>query len=560
VIGLLLAFQLAHGAGGHPPATPPVAAPDAVATALRAEVDRAMALRLPGSPPVFHVAARHDGARQVTVLARNGALLTRDTAPVSALRVEVTLGDGQANTALVEDWEASGIRTASLPMDAPAEVLRRGAWRLLDAAWKGAVELYARLEATRRKGTAPRHAAWSPAPVVRTGPTAAPPAPDAAWIEALARAVSAAARVDPRITADVDATVQAGVRTLATSEGTLHAEVVERVAVRLTAIVQLPDGATEGGSRTWVVPRPGALPAQDALVAEARAMGTHLRALVDAPVLESWLGPVIFEGPAAVELFSQLLAPELSGTPTAVQESDSAPPTPRARLGRRVLPHGWSVEDDAPGHPGLPGATERDDEGVAPRRVELVRDGVIRDVLMTRVPREDRAGSTGHARGLRGDLLQAMPRAVLVTPPNLGSPARLDRRALREAAAVGLDRVLVIGRLTPLSLASEGAPTRPEEVWLQDAAGRRTPVRGLRFTGADRRALRDLVAASPGEGWTTLLDGPPDRRRGMAATDGIPVSWNVPRVLVGEMELAGAGGGEARVLPFADGPLGAAAP
>jgi hypothetical protein len=136
----------------------------------------------------------------------------------------------------------------------------------------------------------------------------------------------------------------------------------------------------------------------------------------------------------------------------------------------------------------------------------------------------------------------------------------LARRALREAAAAGLDRVLVIARLTPFALSEEGAPTRPQEAWLLDSRGRRTPVRGLRVAGTDRRVLRDLLAAAPGPGWTTLLDGPPDRRRRLPATGGIPVGWHVPSVLVGEMELAGTGGGEARVLPFAEGPTGTAAP
>jgi hypothetical protein len=152
-----------------------------------------------------------------------------------------------------------------------------------------------------------------------------------------------------------------------------------------------------------------------------------------------------------------------------------------------------------------------------------------------------------------------MPAVVTVTPPRTVRTAALERRALRLAAQTGSDHVLVVRRLTPPALtetelvfSGEGPPaglTPPYEAYRLYRDGRREPVRNLGFRGVDRRSLREIVLAGNGAGPTDLLDGNAGTGRFyIGATGGMPVTWDVPSVLIAELEVGGRSGGEARVL------------
>jgi hypothetical protein len=224
------------------------------------------------------------------------------------------------------------------------------------------------------------------------------------------------------------------------------------------------------------------------------------------------------------------------------------------------LPAKWAIHDDPTADPALAGSYALDHEGVRPRRVDLVRDGVLVDVLMSRVPSDDRAGSTGHGRALGDERREAVPGVVTVHAPKLTSRRKMEKLALDLSKKRGRDYVIVIGRIEPpamtedfqVTFSGEGPPpglTPPYEAWRLYADGHREAVRNIGFLGVDRRVLRDVVAAAAGLGPVDMLDGPAGPRRfQIGSTGGIPMTWDVPEVLVEEMELVARPGGEPRVL------------
>ena len=296
--------------------------------------------------------------------------------------------------------------------------------------------------------------------------------------------------------------------------------------------------------------------------AEVREMADWLVALGEAPVLDDYLGPVLFEEPAAVELFRQLAAPEMVGSPPPSEGrgifGEVSDKRPQARVGRRLLPNGWSIVDD-PGEGGV-GGYELDYEGTPGQRVTVVEDGVVRKLLQSRIPGTAPA-STGHGRSLGTDRREAMPSMVQVTPKRSRSDRALRRRALRLAEQTGHDSVLVIRRIEPPAMTEDfeifftgdgPAPglTRPYEAYLLHKDGSTTPVRGLRFSGVDRRVMRDIViAGEPGPYHGVLDDQPGPARFYVGAVGGIPCSWSAPPVVITELELVGGKGGELRVIP-----------
>jgi hypothetical protein len=121
--------------------------------------------------------------------------------------------------------------------------------------------------------------------------------------------------------------------------------------------------------------------------------------------------------------------------------------------------------------------------------------------------------------------------------------------------------VLIIRRVEPLGLTEDfevalsgdgplSGLTRPLEVHRLYPDGREERVRGLSFTGVDRRVLRDIAAAGPTGPAHTVLDGPSGPARySLGAIDGLRVSWAVPAVVVTEVELRSGGGPEPRSAP-----------
>ncbi|MDP2305199.1 MAG: metallopeptidase TldD-related protein [Pseudomonadota bacterium] len=543
--------------------TPPVE------TALAAELARSMSgLRLPDAPAPFLVAYDVLDGRVVDAFAEQGALVSTGADPYRNLRVEVRVGDATFDSSNFRAFgEPDGVVQRRLPVEDAQVALRREIWLATDAAYKYAVEQYSRKQAARRDNPIPRPADWTASPpVVATLPAPAIPPTDRAAIEALVARLSAelATFGDVEISQAIARDWQ-GRRLVLTSEGTRLWTPTGYTIVRVEGTTRLPDGSTVMDSRSWLARSLADLPPEEELTADVRALGTWLTSLRTAPVEEDYLGPVLFEGPAAIELFSQLLAAEVVGTPPMEEDSSGMVDmggAPSARIGRRLLPAGWSMVDDPTTDADVLGRYAYDQEGVAAHRVELVEDGVLRQLLMSRIPRKDLAGSTGHGRSLGAERRSAVPGVVTITPHRSVPDARMRRTGLRLAAQTGRDYLLVIRALTPpalvesleVGIAGEGAMaglTPPYEAYRLYGDGRTEPVRSVRFSGVDRRVLRDIALAGANTGPVDMLDGPPGPARyQIGPTGGLATTWDVPSVLITELEIAGSAGGEPRALPM----------
>jgi hypothetical protein len=353
--------------------------------------------------------------------------------------------------------------------------------------------------------------------------------------------------------------------------GTMAWIPMHEAVIRASVYAAARDGARLKNVRSWVARDLAHLPSAAEMEMSLQRAIAWLKLLQDAPVSDDYLGPVLFEAEASAELFRQLLQPQVAGTPpmeSAPEGTDvDARPVPTARIGRRLLPAGWSVRDNPRGDARLASYSIHDFDAVATRAVSLVEDGVTRDVLMSRVPRADRTQSTGHGRGMGSDRIEAMPTQITVTPARGLSTSRLRKQALRYAKAAGLPFVLVVRRIVPPSMDSGfefaftgdgplAGLTAPAEVYRLYSDGREEPVRGLQFVGVDRRTLRDIVASGRTGPAIEMNDVPgASRRFGLAWFDGLPVSWAVPPVLIGEVELHSRSGGEARILAAPKAPV-----
>ena len=318
------------------------------------------------------------------------------------------------------------------------------------------------------------------------------------------------------------------------------------VAVYAHADLVRPDGLRLFDRRIWMARSRGHLPSVEEMSAEVEEMAIALLLRSKSETIDYYEGPVVFEGEAAADLFRYLVPPEVRGTPPQPQADRSYQQLTRGgpRLGRRLLPRGWTLTDDprsVPKH--LAGGFRYDREGVASQAVELIRDGYVRDFVMSRVPRPDLTASNGHARGSVGGVWQGRLSNWSVRPRRMLGSAAFRRQDQSHRRAADVPAVLVVRRLEQ---GWEGGLPRPTDAVWRYPDGTELPVVAVEFQEVDRRSLRSIAAAggqlqvhpylATASGW------------GRAGTvDGVPMVLTCPdRVLLPEVEVAFPGGGSDR--------------
>jgi TldD protein len=461
------------------------------------------------------------------------------------------------------DTFSNGTEMIWLPEEKDPLALRRAIWLGMDEAYKDAIDTYSQKSSAWENREYPDRPEMLPLSKRPTIDSQSKSDFDTTWAYDTSIALSSVFKAYPELDSnEVLVYEKSYVEDVLTTEGVHTSEVHHQVIIHAESVTKASDGSRIRDTRSWVVPSREALPSMEELTLELQELAEWTLALRDAPIEDNYLGPVILEDMAAVEVFRQLIHPQLSGTPptSATPNADGTLPRniPTARMGRRLLPFGWSVVDDATLDPQLNGSYAYDAQGVSPTRVELVEDGVVKDLLMTRIPRTEFTESTGHARASGGDRYVAFPSVVTVKPKRHTNERKLFKKGVQLAKQTGNDYILVIKYLEPLALSEDfevaftgdeqlSGLTTPSVVVRRYVDGREEPVRGLKFVGVDRRVLKDIVLAGPQQDFVGLMDDA-DGRYFMSPTGGRPVSWSVPSILISEMELSGQGGGDEYIL------------
>ena len=525
--------------------------------ALREELARnASKLSLPNAPPVHMMRYHVTRLSSLTAESTFGALRSWRDASGRELGVEVRVGTPEYDSSGFGGWE-TGARLHPLP-ESPGVGADLGvAWLETDRAYKDAVEQYGRKKATY---TQPKDhpGDWQVLPPGK-GDEGAAPAADVGWLTQRVREVSAAFVAFPALeSGGTELGAEAGFHHILGLDGTNLRIRRQEVSLAATATARADDGMLVADRRMWTVRKTSQLPPLEQMQAEAASMARELLAAADSPMAkDEYVGPVVFRGQAAADLFRHLLIPQLEGTPpvvpfdTVIGEMGQGllpDASGHARLSRRVLPMGWEVVDDPRRDLGHPASFEFDAEGAAAQRVELVTDGIVRTLLMGRIPRRGVAGSNGHARGRPGERLHGRASMTAVQGPAAGQQTSdfLIKRGLELARSYGHDHVLVIDRLIDPSMIPGEVSTGDEGSGLGlpppvvarriHADGREELIRGLGFAGVHRWVLRDIAAAGPSVELSYMAPFRPGATT-FTPIHGMPTWISAPEVVVGEMEL-----------------------
>jgi predicted Zn-dependent protease len=277
------------------------------------------------------------------------------------------------------------------------------------------------------------------------------------------------------------------------------------------------------------------LPTQAEIDAKAEKIAKDLKALREAPIAEPYDGPALLSGRAAGVFFHEVLGHRLEGQR---QRGDDEGQTFTKKLNQRVLPEFLSVTDDPTlralnGTP-LAGWYEYDDEGVPATKVDVIKDGVLRNFLMSRMPIAGFDHSNGHGRSQPGYMPVGRQGNLIVSSTLTVKDSELRQKLLEEVKRQGKPYGLyfedIQGGFTLTQRSSPQAfQVLPVMVWRVYADGRADElVRGVDIVGTPLAAMNriELTGDTP-----AVFNGVCGAESG-----GVAVSAAAPAILFSEIE------------------------
>lgn len=489
----------------------PVKDADPVMDVMDAELKRAMTLSMPASgeskpEKPYYSRSYVTVEDEFSVGANFGALFPpgggRSLSIDTAVRVGNETFDNTNFSGGGFDFSFGG--RGRFPAEEDLDSIRRSLWLSFDANYKAAVEAIARkrafLQANQVKDVI---ADWSKVtPEVVLLPREQPPTVDAdAWASRV-KTASAACRASSKAHGcSVNFRARHMCQRFVASDGARHRFCETKYELKVNATGQAADGMPVGAEWTKQARSDAELADEAALLAAVKETWTLLEKKLAAPsATEDYVGPVLFTGAAAPTFFLATLAGPLSFPRENLGQRQQGRLT--ERLGKHVSVSALGAVDDptqktwtSPSGTVLPlfGHYPVDDDGVSPKAITLVKEGVLQSFFMSRIPTKAFAASNGHARGS-----QASTGNLFVTTSQPQKLADLKKRLVELAKEEDSDFGLMVSVL-PQNLndrpngSTVTLPNLPLLVHRVYADGREELVRGYGFKPTSQRVLKDIV-------------------------------------------------------------------
>lgn len=497
---------------------------DVVLKAMQDELQRSISkLVIQGQEKPYFIEYEAMDIKTFTATAAFGGLLYSQRNHGRAMMVDVRVGGYEF------DNEPMGY-PISVAIENDYNALRHELWLATDAAYRGAVEQIARKRAfLKNRVDEEKIPDFSKEDAtVLLLPSQTLSFDQKQW-ETTVRELSALFRQFPTIK-DSRVTFQAQLvhRYLVNSEGTRIRRPMMMISLDASAAAQTADGMWVNLSAPFHVTSIDQLPSVAEITKSIQRMAEQVTKLQVAPVLnETYLGPVLFTGPASAEMFAQLLAPEFCSyrPPVGMQGEDRSELA--NRLNRRVLPFHISVYDDPTqekfGDKALLGSYKVDDQGVSARKISLVEQGVLKNLLLSRRPRKNMLRSNGHGRsGLNGGATTEIGN-LFIQSSDGKSYDQLKQELIKMCKALEMPYGIIIkgGGLSD--------PALTYKVYVDD--GREELIRGVSIGELTVKQLKAQIIAVGNDNYAL------NRAGGGGYGGGVSTSVIAPSALLEELEL-----------------------
>ncbi|MCK4304029.1 MAG: peptidase U62 [Candidatus Eisenbacteria sp.] len=278
------------------------------------------------------------------------------------------------------------------------------------------------------------------------------------------------------------------------------------------------------------------LPDEATVLQDARRLVAELEALIDAPIVEPYIGPAILRGRASGVFFHEIFGHRIE---SHRQKSENEGQTFTKKVGEQILPEFISVYDDATlaqfEGTDLRGYYKFDDEGTLAERVTVVEKGILKSFLTTRSPIENFPRSNGHARRQAGYSVVARQGNLIVQSEKSVPYEELRALLIAECKQQGKPYGLIFDDISGgFTMTGRRGPqafkVKPLLVYRVHADGRPDEVvRGVDIVGTPLTSFSKILMAARDDAVFNGTCG--------AESGGVPVSAISPSLLVAEIEV-----------------------
>jgi hypothetical protein len=570
----LLVFGLTAAGQQSPPAESAAMAKvrtaamsDPLLRAIFEEVARAKTLRSLGES-IYYIEVTSDDAEAFSLQASLGSSYAPTRNRLRPLRIQVRVGGptfDNTNSLYSEYYSGTRFDPETLPLDNDLMPLKQHLWLGLDRAYKTAVEAFGKKGAALRGVTVtdPLPDFWPSAPVSILAEARRPKIDEDLWTNRT-KALSAIFLNYPEITAStVEVNISQGLLYVVNTLGTV-ARVPDQVFIlRTVASRQAANGMFLYDGVSVLSTDLADLPPEAELRQATEGVAKNVMDMAAAPMGEAYVGPVMFAGAAAGQIFGEVIGSQLGILRRPVMEQGrqmAMPPSELdGRIGARVLPEWMDLVDDPTlreyNKRRLLGYYQVDLEGTQPRRVAVVEKGVLKALLTSRQPVRGMSETNGHAR-LPGQFGVKTARIsnLFVKAAKTESDEKLKARLVEMIKQQGKPYGMLVRKMDfPSSGSAEelrriasragrsgggGYPvSSPILLYRVYPDGREELVRGLRFRSLTARSFRDIIACGDQETQFNYLENGAPMALSGAGSYVVGCSVIAPSLLFEELEL-----------------------
>jgi TldD protein len=516
--------------------------PSPLIATMTQELDREMPILSKANPPAYFVSYILTSTDRSEVVGSNGALLSSEESHSRWLETQVRVGSYDLdNTHKVgNSGPGQGSLGSAVPVDDAPDVLRRAMWQETDKQFRAASESLIKISTSKEVQVqtdaehAPDFAREKPhtfyGPEVSIHPDRKP------W-EAKVRLYTAAFRASPQILNSIVTFSATGDNQYqVTSEGTSLQ--FGQVHYRLELFIQgkAPDGMDINRYYNFDWNNPADAPDDKTVLAQGQIIRKELEALVAAPLVEPYAGPVLLTGRATAVFFHEVFGHRAEGFR---QKDVNEGQTFTNKVGEQIVPTFLSIYDDPTekklGNDMLLGYYPFDDEGIPSERVILVDHGILRNFEMSRQALKDFPHSNGHGRRQIGAQPVSRQGNLIIESSLKVSNAELHKKLVEEIKRQGKPFGLQIDDIAGgFTFTGRGQPQafheEPLVVYKVYPDGRPDElVRGVNIGGTPLISLNKILATGDTMEVFNGYCG--------AESGSVPVSAAAPAMLVSEMEV-----------------------
>ena len=491
-------------------------------------------------PPPYFLAYEITENESNQIAATLGAITSTGNGKSRVLDTSVRVGTPKLdNYHRVRGERAQFTSGAAIPLDDNPAAIQRRMWLETDRAYRSAAERLIKIRTNTQVNVAAEDPSDDFSQEQPSVHSELPPALrfDAADWTKRVRQLSLAFKAHTAIlTSSVSVAAQRESRYFVNTEGARveHGRGFARVII--VAHGRAADGMNLTTATSFDALDAASLPANDVLLAAVEQVAKDLEGLLEAPVVEPFLGPAIFSGRAAGVFFHEIFGHRIEGHR---QKDEAEGQTFTRSVGSAVLPEFLSVIFDPTrrkvGTVDLNGWFTFDDEGMPARRIAAVENGVLKTFLMSRSPIKGFDHSNGHGRRQPGLEVVSRQSNLLVESSRTVPEARLREMLIdeikRQNKPYGLYFREVTGGFTTTARAGlQAFKVLPLVVFRVYADGRPDElVRGADIVGTPLSSFAKILATSDRLEVFNGYCG--------AESGSVPVSAVAPAILLSEIEI-----------------------